>query len=813
LDAQDLRQEISDSAPELWKATSTIAEVCVCPIIHNLDRKLSSSSFPKTINDPIWGGIELYPWEIAILDSPLLQRLRGVSQLGLAHYIYPGASHSRLEHVLGVVEAADRMMRALERNAKNHQEFGVDKDPSVPLISELDRRSVRLAALLHDIGHGPFSHVTETLLRSCLLEDFVNAEKVLRSRFAGVTKIATSETIAVLIVLSPQMQRVFGHAHFEAVKESGKLAMTIAARILGSRSHLSAGYLSGVISGPVDADKIDYMARDSYHSGFPIGLDLNRLISKLEVITITRENAPREELKGRAHDGRVYEMGISLSGLGAYEQMIIGRVLLYDRLYYHHKVRAAEAMLRKLVDIVHEENPLALDLSSYFCLFSEGEYISAWSGTLTSDMVVSGGERALALGTALRSRHLYHRAFAFASRFVAGLDGLPAAERKETLQLQWDEVMSTLLNDAGLSTLSKDIHKLAIQLSSLIPELSGAVSIQPEHILVDFPLNKTVVRGNDILTRTEAGEVVPPNLYFDSEKWSQAYEHQKQVGHVFCPREYVPLVCLAAKILFYEKFRVLMGQAANNASKTNGIVSDGWIISAKDGGLCSIECAEALIDERPSLLRIAADDIELPTGWGSLDPGLTKRLAASFLDALPSGLPARARQSVLKSLADLLLFVHRVEQDGTFVTSTELPESVLQRELKRHLISRDVPVQEGTELGGGETDLILYGSVVVENKIRKRTSEPFESGADYAYQARRYSIALLQSVSFVIVAYQPSQEQSLLPLPARVQVSKIGAASEQHAQVRIVIPWGVGVPSAAKAPPLSRQAKKSEATK
>jgi len=462
LDAQDLRQKLSNTAPDLWKLISEVAQRCVVPIIANLARKSSHGSFPKTINDPIWGSIELYPWEVAILDSPLLQRLRGVSQLGLASYVYPAASHSRLEHVLGVLEAADRMMRALERNGQNHKSFGREKDPDVPPISELDSRSVRLGALLHDIGHGPCSHVTEPLLRDCLPEEFTRAEETIRGQFEGVTKIATSETIAVLLVLSEEMRAVFEHPHFEAVKESTMLAPAVAARILGSRSALHAGYLSGVISGPIDADKIDYMARDSHHSGFPIGLDLNRLISKLEVIIITAENAPNEKLKERARQagGKAYEMGIALSGLGAYEQMIIGRVLLYDRLYYHHKVRAAESMLHKLVELVVEEYSEQLDLGTYFELSSEGEYISVWSGITDSDSVSSGGIRSRSLGEALLSRQLYHRAFSFAARFIAGLDGLPEADQRETRQLQWDEVFSTLLSDEGRRTFSGEIQQL-----------------------------------------------------------------------------------------------------------------------------------------------------------------------------------------------------------------------------------------------------------------------------------------------------------------------------------------------------------------
>lgn len=803
MDAQDLRKQLDVVAPDLWNAISQIAETSVEPILRNLERRPSSDSFPKTINDPIWGSIELYPWEVAILDSPLLQRLRGISQLGLAYYVYPGASHSRLEHVLGVLEAADRMMRALERNAQNHRDFGRDKGTEVPYISDFDRRSVRLAALLHDTGHGPFSHVTEPVLRDCFHRDFKPVENLLRATFEGVTKIAPSETIAVLLVLSEEMRRVFEHPHFEAVKEFSRLALAIAARILGSRSQLQAGYLSGVISGPIDADKIDYMARDSYHSGFPIGLDLDRLISKLEVIIITKENAPNEELRNRATNagGRVYEVGISLSGLGAYEQMIIGRVLLYDRLYYHHKVRAAEAMLRRLVELVAEEGCGSASLPDYFKLFSEGDYVSIWSGLLDSDTVPSGLERSQNLGTALLSRHVYNRAFAFAPRFIAGLEGLPEKDRQETTQLQWDEVVSALHDDKGRSGFARQIHELAARLAAAVPELCrSGKEILPEHVLIDFPVNKTVVRGNDILTRTEAGEVVPPNLFFDPEKWSQAYEHQKQIGHVFAPREYIPLVCLASKIAFYDRFNLIMGESADNAAKTAGIIKPEWLLRARDLRLCSVECAEALTDFRPNLLHISPTDFVFPDAWKSADPELTKRLADGFNEAIPGGLPAGARDAVLKSIADLVLFLERSEKDGTFVKLEELPERALQQELKRHLLSRGVPVREGEEVGGGETDLSLYEGLIVENKVRDTTVDPFDAGSNYPYQSRRYSMALLQRVSFVVVAYRPASEAAIPPLPQRIRISKIEGVPEDHAQIRIVIPWGAGVPSSAKAP-------------
>ena len=110
--------------------------------------------FPKVFNDPVWATIELLPWEVILLDSPLVQRLRGVRQLGLAHLVYPGAGYDRLEHARGVVEAADRMLQGLARNAKHRKSHGARPDTAIPEVSDDDYYVVRLAALLHDLGQG-----------------------------------------------------------------------------------------------------------------------------------------------------------------------------------------------------------------------------------------------------------------------------------------------------------------------------------------------------------------------------------------------------------------------------------------------------------------------------------------------------------------------------------------------------------------------------------------------------------------------------------------------------------------------------------
>ena len=127
------------------------------------------------------------------------------------------------------------------------------------------------------------------------------------------------------------------------------------------------------------------------------GKSRDRLISKLEVVTVTPENAPNDDLHQRAEDApkrRFYEVGLSLTGLGAFEQMIIGRVMLYDRMYYHHKVRAAEAMARKLVQLAEQEGSRNLTLAELFHEVSDETMIDLLGGHVRSAGVLSGGEHA-----------------------------------------------------------------------------------------------------------------------------------------------------------------------------------------------------------------------------------------------------------------------------------------------------------------------------------------------------------------------------------------------------------------------------------
>ena len=237
----------------------------------------------------------------------------------------------------------------------------------------------------------------------------------------------------------------------------------------------------------------------------------------------------------------------------------------------------------------------------------------------------------------IQARRIYYRAYAFAARFIAGLDNLPSEEQKDTRMLVWSKVLRKLSIDQDRLDTAKRIHNKAIELANAIPDLKEqGANLKPEEILVDLPLNRVVVNGGHILTRTDGGHIGTPNLFFDPERWSQAYEHQKQCGFVFTPRSRVKLVSLASRIVFFESFGLVVGEQAARAAKVTDLVADRWVTIARDEGLCSPECAEVLQGNRPQLALFRGDDLRLPREWFSEDPEASDRIAEELNTHLPA---------------------------------------------------------------------------------------------------------------------------------------------------------------------------------
>lgn len=779
LDPEQLRL----AAPTLIEDLSEVLEPWVQVILENLE---NLTKLPKTITDPVWGVIQLYPSEVAFLDSPLLQRLRGIRQLGLAHLVYPGANHSRFEHTLGVLEASERMIRHLEQNADFRRRFA--NEGNIPEINDEDRQAIRMAALLHDVGHGPFSHLSEDLLRRQYSGEIDSIVPLLTEFFQGCTKIQPAELVSVLIVLSPALKSVFDSPRFDA-KDKMSLPVRIAAHILGAWRPVRVGYLASVISGPLDADKLDYLARDSHHSGLRVGLELDRILSKLEVITVQGISSPALEVRLKAAGGPVYDLGLSRPGVSAYEQLVIARMILFDRLYHHQKVRSAEAMLRELL---HSDQGLTLRE------FLSEDCDDAVLGQRVNRANGSAGE----LGRNLRMRRVYHRALVFAARFFAGLDE-DRPDLEQTRINKWDAISKELEDPTGQRALAKNIHERSRALGACSgdPKLAKmANDLKLEEVIVDLPKNRALIRADDLLVRSERA-LTKMTMIFNSKAWSDAYENRKRRGFVFAPNRVLPLVQMGAAITFAERFGVVINADGRAESKGSQPISAEVLQRFLTAGKISQDVAEQLGTGRGRLIALARDNISLPPEWINSRAHLNDELVEAFNRTLPNGVTAEIAGSVADAIEGLCRFINTSYSGGDY-QARRAPgwESDLQHEVIRALKNMCLNADQHAEQAAGKTDVVLNKNVVIELKVEGVTADPWAKCRSHAAQVRSYSLALSSPVDILLMAYQPKDEHSRFALSDCIRIEKSPVGDKPRALLMCLLPYGYPFPSHTKVP-------------
>lgn len=248
------------------------------------------------IRDSLYDLMPLTAEAVAVMQQPAFLRLDGIQQLGFASRVWPGAKHTRYEHSLGVMHLTERAVEHLR---------------SIPVgdfITDADAQVVIAAALLHDIGHYPFSHAIEEL-----------GDPVRSHEDVGTEIIANGEVAEVL------------EQHW------GIDPLRVAAMVNGDDSAMTGNdkILSGLLSGTLDMDKLDYLPRDARACNVPYGgVDTDRLISSLTVVTL-----PSGEQR----------IGIGDKGVSPLHSLINARQEMFDNVYWHHTNRACMVMLLRAV--------------------------------------------------------------------------------------------------------------------------------------------------------------------------------------------------------------------------------------------------------------------------------------------------------------------------------------------------------------------------------------------------------------------------------------------------------------------------------
>lgn len=278
----------------------------------------------KTIHDPVWGSIDYSEWEMQIIDCPLFQRLRDINQVGLAMLTYPAARHSRFEHSLGVASAVKIMCDKID---KNSNDFSVP--PEV-------KNAIILAALLHDIGHCFYSHLSEAIYGE--LKDFVDVRK----KFNDILELKPKphEILSFMIVNTvPFQDFFFQHVNYPDKGDVRKtLFPDVGCMIIGQnieRHGKIRSYETSLINGPFDADKLDYIKRDSLTAGLTLQYDMERLFTKIKVHSVPSKDGVIED-----------RLVINFNGITAIEELTFCKIMLFSYIFYHQKVLISETMIK-----------------------------------------------------------------------------------------------------------------------------------------------------------------------------------------------------------------------------------------------------------------------------------------------------------------------------------------------------------------------------------------------------------------------------------------------------------------------------------
>ena len=499
------------------------------------DKYIPSS---KIFQDSLWGFIKFSPAEMIIIDSPLVQRLRYIKQLGFAYLLFPNAGYSRFEHSLGVCHLIGEYIQTLKESQSHFT------GNQVVQIEDVDIQILRLAALLHDIGHLSFSHVSERCWRFFAAGKAIDEiRSALRKTFSPRKKPSESEIIALCIILSPTVSNLL-----EICATKGWLRMDIRSAIekicgyiIGSAAEPMRWFLTEMLNGDMDADKLDYIQRDCMVTGVPLPFDVKRLILKSRFV------------QGSLHRGNFVGLGISIGGARALLDLTVSRMMLHEKIYRHSKILTAESMFESALRLVSETRPDFLNPDSFLFAVDDAVLSALEGSPLDAGKTAPGDigdnfQHARTLASNLKQRKLLKRAFVFSAHFLA--EGGTAEDRTRLMTLVTDPRITLIFRKSVFEELKK------------ILELLGRADYCPSNMEWIIIASTDLTGGAASQTQqprivAENGqEILDPEIkkYLSLQThWANAYESSEAFHYVFCP-EHIKIFChIAVRNVLYKE--------------------------------------------------------------------------------------------------------------------------------------------------------------------------------------------------------------------------------------------------------------------
>ncbi len=523
----------------------------------------------KVVHDNLWG-TNRFGWaELALIDSPIVQRLRDIHQVGLASHVYPSAHHTRFEHCLGVVTLASRVFEALlTRNAGEIKTIAEVIAPGCEIsqtIAEM-RQELRLAALLHDTGHSLFSHTSERVFQSLEILRKGSAEL---KRITGKEKGA-GEVISFCLAQTQSVSRLLARAQAHLIIRpsqgyTGDIDLqNVALLIIGRAKHPCLQFLGDIISSGFDADKLDYLVRDADAAGLPLRYDLDRYLYevRLERDFLADDEGDLERLytwasptpverrpKGRSCPFPHFEtnrLRLPKAAMNTIEQIVICKMMLFSYLYHHSKVRAAEGTLERMLRRI----------------------VASWGKAGEDDLAILGRflemtDSALRWPQFTKSDDPYVRNYSYRllnrliPRETYGLGGDVATHEDRPLLTDF------LTNLQDKSKSGELVRNLEHVIGKELIKLDASLGPTPEDALckagvwVDVPKAPKFEDVDELVK----GDVinspgVPIMQIFPVSQWTQAYTHFRYSVRIFSFSEYWDITKKAARTAMEEIIKI-----------------------------------------------------------------------------------------------------------------------------------------------------------------------------------------------------------------------------------------------------------------
>ncbi len=527
--------DLNSTENNLYREFEAHANEFVSKLLHDYKPQKYKSS--KVIHDCVWGSVMFYPWELQIMDSPLLQRLRNINQLGLALYTYPSAHHSRFEHTLGVVAVASKMIDSI-----NNGKWG-EKDSGFT-ISKEHVYMIRMAALLHDVGHCFFSHLSEVIYSEN--DEF----KKLKQSFSIFNSAQAHEILGYVITTSPAFCEFFskridypykGRSAFSAKALLNNIGRMIVGafpdpQIDSENNMILPYYLTEMINGQFDADSLDYLRRDSYATGLELRYNLDRFLYKIRIVE-TEEKVNDMPILGQ-------HLTVPTSGISTVEEMIYNKQMLTRYIYQHHKVMTVESLV---YDIVYGlmNNGMLKHPCDFLYLCDYNIFMLSTAATdfklPVADLKIDGStERTVAdLVRRISVRNFPKKAFVINSHTIKGINGKSPCSVLE---------ISQFINKYKC-ILREEIYNEALKIRDSLPKCNeNAVSFDMYDIQIAIPkyslskdYSNVYVLSNDNVT------LVPLSDITDLNDIANSFANNSWSAYIFADSSILPIVSIAAK--------------------------------------------------------------------------------------------------------------------------------------------------------------------------------------------------------------------------------------------------------------------------